>query len=85
MVQEILLGVFVGVVVSFLAIFLTKKLAMAEKTMEAERGALQEQIRDEAGGKQREFLRERTDRATAERDIGQAAEDQHAGQRYDEG
>ena len=44
MVQEILLGVFVGVVVSFLAIFLTKKLAMAEKTMEAERGALQEQI-----------------------------------------
>ena len=38
MVQELLLGIFVGVVVSFLAIFLTKKLAMAEKTMEAERG-----------------------------------------------
>ena len=45
MVQELLLGVFVGVLVSFLAIFFTKKLSMAEKTMEAERGALQEQIR----------------------------------------
>ena len=38
--MELLLGVFVEVVDIFLAIFLTRKLVMAEKTMEGNTGTL---------------------------------------------